>query len=72
MSDVKFPPQGETPEQVAYKLMELIASVEGREAYAHGKKPMTREYIIKAYSQCLHAVRNPSHVQDSLKMAGLE
>jgi hypothetical protein len=46
-----------SPEQVAFKLMELIASVEARESYGHGDHPMTREWILRTYDQCLEVVR---------------
>ena len=53
-----------SPEQVAFKLLELIASVEQRETFGHGKNPMDREYIIRTYCQCLRAVHAPHTVDD--------
>lgn len=46
-----------SPEYVAYKLMEIIANVENRELYGHGKSPADRAYLLKAYAECLVAVR---------------
>ena len=45
-----------SPEEVAFKLMQLIAGVEARESFGHGKHPMTREWILKTYEQCLAVV----------------
>ena len=46
-----------SPEHVAFNLMKLIADVEKREHYGHGKHPMTREWILKTYEQCISVVR---------------
>lgn len=46
-----------SPEQVAYKLLELIASAEKRETYGHGDHPVTREWVLKTYEQCLAVVK---------------
>jgi hypothetical protein len=56
-----------SPEQVAYKLMRLVAEVEGREHYGHGPHPMTREWILKTFDQCLSVVRGSgaSHALES-------
>ncbi|ANY19734.1 hypothetical protein A6F68_01217 [Tsuneonella dongtanensis] len=53
-----------SPEEVAFKLLQLIASVEQRESSGHGKNPMSREYIIRTYCQCLRAVHAPHTVDD--------
>lgn len=45
-----------SPEQVAFKLMELIASAESRDTYGHGDHPVTREWVLKTYEQCLSVV----------------
>ena len=45
-----------SPENIAFKMMNLIAAVENREPYGHGDSPMTREWILKTYAQCRKAV----------------
>lgn len=45
-----------SPQQVAFNLMNLIANVEKRENYSHGEHPMTRDWILKTYEQCLSVV----------------
>jgi len=49
-----------SPEEVAYKMMLLVGNVEGRDTYGHGTHPMTREWILKTYDQCLSVVRGAS------------
>lgn len=49
-----------SPEQIAYRLMTLIAAVEDRELYSHGKNPADRTWILDTYSECLQAVKNPN------------
>ena len=46
-----------SPEEVAYKMMLLIGSAEGLETYGHGDHPMTREWILRTYAQCLAVVQ---------------
>lgn len=47
-----------TPEHVAYRLMERIADVEGMTLSRSGKdKPATRKWILDTYAECLDAVR---------------
>lgn len=46
-----------SPEEVAYKLMTLIAGAESRQLYGHGTNPVTREWVLKTYSQCLRVIR---------------
>ena len=50
-----------SPEQVAFKLMEKIAAVERVGFYAHASgqdKPATRSWILDTYAECLQTVRN--------------
>lgn len=47
-----------SPGEVAFKLMTWIANAEGRQNYGHGTHPVTREWILKAYAQCLGVVRD--------------
>jgi hypothetical protein len=61
MSDTSVVHIGEnSPEQVAFKMMQLIADAEGRETYGHGKHPVTREWVLQTYSQCLSVVHRGS------------
>jgi hypothetical protein len=53
-----------SPEEVAYKLLKHIASVEkvvfnqpSSSAQGRGVKPATRKWILNTYAQCLEAVR---------------
>lgn len=46
-----------SPEFVALTLMRHIADAEKRETYGHGDHPITREWILKTYEQCLSVVR---------------
>jgi len=46
-----------SPEQVALKLVHEISNIEGRELYAHGKKPADRKWLLDTYAECLIAVR---------------
>lgn len=57
MADKAVVHMGEnSPEEVAYKMMLLIANAEGRELYSHGKKPVTRAWVLSTYAQCRRAV----------------
>lgn len=56
-----------SPEQVAYKLLETIANIErvsltgwSQENLEAGWRPGTREWLLDAYAECLKAVRSPS------------
>ena len=54
------PPGGgdNTPEQIAFKLMERIAEVEGVSFVKGGKeKTATRKWILDTYAESLDAVR---------------
>ena len=47
-----------SPEHVAYRLMECIADVEGTSLSKSGKEKMaTRKWILDAYAESLDAVR---------------
>ena len=68
MADTGVVQSGEnSPEQVAYKLMTLIADVENREVYGHGRTPVNREWVLRTYAQCLRLVRAPNLISDVLK-----
>lgn len=56
-----------SPEEVAFKLMRLIADVEGREPYAHGEHPMDREWILRTYDQCLSVVHRANGEKEASK-----
>lgn len=50
-----------SPEQVAYKLLERVASVENKLLYftkqPDGSQVADRQWILDAYSECLAAVK---------------
>lgn len=47
-----------TPEQIAFKLLERVAEAEGVSFARGGKdKPATRKWILDTYAECLDAVR---------------
>jgi len=51
-----------SPEHVAYKLMEKIADVEGRHL-RHSDRPdkiANRKWILDTYAECIRTVRAPS------------
>jgi hypothetical protein len=62
---------GNTPEQVAYKLMHDIAAIEGKALLAvtgapgaaasgrGGKELPDRKWLLDTYAECLLAVRHP-------------
>ena len=62
---------GNTPEQVAYKLMHDIAAIEGKTLLTAtgapgaaasgrgGKELPDRRWLLDTYAECLLAVRNP-------------
>ena len=56
-----------SPEQVAFKLMQQIANVEGKEFYVLNGKQVDREWILRTYMQCLRASRNPFAPDDALQ-----
>jgi hypothetical protein len=56
-----------SPEQVAYKLMQQIAASEGFVLGGMGQRP-NREWLIRTYSQCLYAIRNPQVPNRSINL----
>lgn len=46
-----------SPEEVAYKLMTTIASLESLDLYGHGKKPADRKWLLDTYAECMKAVQ---------------
>lgn len=53
-----------SPEQVAYKLLELIMQAEKmvtHHSLANGNKTADRDYILNTYAEALRAVRSPSN-----------
>jgi len=54
-----------SPEQVAYKLMEKIADVENMILYtpSNGSRSTVadRKWILDTYAECLKTVRNPAN-----------
>jgi hypothetical protein len=64
MADQSIVHVGEnSPEQVAFKLMEIIASNEGktlRSATMGTGASADRAWILDAYAACLKVVRNPN------------
>lgn len=54
-TDVTF--NAESASQTAFKLMQIIADVEKRELYGHGKNPVDRKWVLETYDECARAVR---------------
>ena len=49
-------------EQVAYKLIDNIARIEGKVTHRNpgdGKETASREWILDTYAECLRAVKDP-------------
>ena len=46
-----------SPEQVALKLTENIASIEQFQLHGGGKRPADRKWLLDTYAECLEAVR---------------
>lgn len=56
-----------SPEQVAYKLMRDIAR--SQSVHLEGTSiNSNRDWIIKTYCACLHAVRTPSYPDDAISL----
>jgi len=47
-----------SPEQVAYKLMERIAHAEGKPLYS-GTASYDRNWVLTTYAECLRTVKDP-------------
>lgn len=63
MTDTSVFHLGESAEQVAYKLLLHVASIE-KKAINSGAKEGTvvpdRKWLLDAYAECLYAVHNPN------------
>lgn len=51
-------------EQVAYKLLETIAAVEGKTLYRSDKGMADRDWILSTYVECIKAVKQ--HIAPAL------
>jgi hypothetical protein len=58
-----------SPEQVAYKLLQLVAKSEGF-SLSSGESQPNKEWILTTYAQCLHTVRRPENVAYALTIQG--
>jgi hypothetical protein len=56
-----------SPEQVAFKLFQLVAKSEGFSLTSRESHP-TKGYILTTYAQCLHTVRRPDNVGYALTL----
>jgi hypothetical protein len=59
---------GESPEQVAYRLMHDIAKCEGKKLNANGNHNVSREWLLTTFAQCLLTVRRPGAVSEHLNV----
>ena len=68
MADTPIVHIGEnSPEQVAYKLMSVLAGAENKSL--HGTTiGADREWLIRTYCMCLTAVKQPAYPEDALKI----
>lgn len=48
-----------SPEHVAFQLLNTIASIEGIKLYGGDSKSADRKWVLDTYAECLNAVRNP-------------
>lgn len=46
-----------SPEEVALKLVQTIASIEGRSLHSQGDHPADRKWLLDTYAECYFAVR---------------
>lgn len=68
MADERVVHIGEnSPEQVAYRLMQDIARCEGTDLVGDGDRAATREWVLATFAQCLMTVRRPAAVSEHLK-----
>ncbi|HXS50846.1 MAG TPA: hypothetical protein VN713_12085 [Sphingomicrobium sp.] len=58
-----------SPEQVAYKLLNNIAQAE-KKTLVGADANVTREWILRTYAQCLRTVNSPHNVNDYLESFG--
>lgn len=63
MSEEKFQSTECSPEQIAYMLMQTIASNEGKLLVSTIGGPATadKKWLLDTYAECLLAVKNPQH-----------
>lgn len=55
-------PTDESPENVAYRLLVLIADLESKTLHGNPAKDRTnadRQWILDTYAECLRAIRSP-------------
>jgi hypothetical protein len=52
-----------SPEQVALKLLEVVANLEGRALYGSGKNAADRKWVLDTYHECLQSVRGVRRLQ---------
>lgn len=50
-----------TDAEVAYKLLETVARLEGRGLHPAENNPADRDYVLKTYAACIYAVTNPTY-----------
>jgi len=46
-----------SPEQVAFKLLETISHLEGKDVGGKGASKPDRAYVLKLFHECLHVVK---------------
>ena len=56
-----------SPEQIAYKLFQNIATVEDVNLYGTERSPASREWILRTYSQCIRVVTKTARVEAVLE-----
>lgn len=61
MADAKIVNTGEnTPEYVAYQLMQDVMRAEGKALYSGDKvEKADRKYLLDTYAECIYAVMQP-------------
>ncbi len=57
MADTSVHIASNTPEEVAFKLLNLVGAVEKRDFYAHGDEPADRRWLLQTYHACLQTVK---------------
>lgn len=56
-----------SPEEVAYKMMLLIARAEGKSLNSDGKNPVTRNWVLSTYAQCRSLMAGNWTAADAIK-----
>jgi hypothetical protein len=54
----------ESPESVAYRLLQLIADLENKTLHGNPSKDRTnadRQWILDTYAECLRAIKTPEN-----------